>query len=238
MRRPRLGFLGLGWIGLHRLTALAATDLAEIAALADVNAAALAQPLKIAPAARIAPAGDSLAALLEMDLDGLVIATPNAAHAEQARTALNEGLAVFCQKPLARTAAEVGRVLESARRADRLLAVDFSYRYVAGMPRVRDLIRSGELGEIYAVDLAFHNAYGPDKSWFYDLSQSGGGCVMDLGTHLIDLGLWCLDFPPVADVASLLYRKGRLLAKPIDEVEDYATAMIELGTGHFSPPCG
>jgi predicted dehydrogenase len=48
---------------------------------------------------------------------------------------------------------------------------------------------------VFAVDLVFHNAYGPDKPWFYDPELSGGGCVMDLGVHLVDLALWSLDFP-------------------------------------------
>ena len=51
---------------------------------------------------------------------------------------------------------------------------------------------------MYAVELAFHNAYGPDKEWFYDRRVSGGGCVVDLGVHLIDLALWTLGFPDVA----------------------------------------
>ena len=45
-------------------------------------------------------------------------------------------------------------------------------------------------GEVYAINLVFHNAYGPDKDWFYDMAQSGGGCVMDLGIHLLDLAHW------------------------------------------------
>ena len=58
------------------------------------------------------------------------------------------------------------------------------------------------LGRTYAVDLVFHNAYGPDKAWFYDPALSGGGCVMDLGVHLVDLALWALDFPAVTKVSS------------------------------------
>jgi predicted dehydrogenase len=63
-------------------------------------------------------------------------------------------------------------------------------------------MRSGELGRVFAVDLVFHNAYGPDKPWFYDPELAGGGCVMDLGVHLVDLALWSLDFPGVTAVTS------------------------------------
>jgi predicted dehydrogenase len=76
------------------------------------------------------------------------------------------------------------------------------------MRRIRETLRSGELGRVFAVDLVFHNAYGPDKAWFYDPELSGGGCVMDLGVHLVDLALWSLDFPGVTNVTSTLMAKG------------------------------
>src|SRR5947199_289519 len=80
--------------------------------------------------------------------------------------ALKRGAAVFCQKPLGRTAAEARAVIDAARAADRLLCVDLSYRFTDGMRRIRELVRAGALGRVYAVDLVFHNAYGPDKAWF------------------------------------------------------------------------
>ena len=143
-----------------------------------------------AEAGRLAPRRKlvgTLDDLVDLEVDGVVIATPSAMHAEQSIRALERGAAVFCQKPLGRTAAEVRAVVDAARAADRLLGVDLSYRFTEGMRRVRDLVRSGELGRVYAVDLVFHNAYGPDKPWFYDPALSGGGCVMDLGVHLVDL---------------------------------------------------
>jgi predicted dehydrogenase len=161
----------------------------------------------------------------------LVIATPSALHAEQSIRALGQGAAVFCQKPLGRTAAEAQAVVDAARTADRLLGVDFSYRYTEGMRRIREIVRSGELGRVHAVDLVFHNAYGPDKPWFYDPALSGGGCVMDLGVHLADLALWALDFPDVAGVSARLFAGGEPLGGRPDRVEDYAVATLDLGTG-------
>jgi predicted dehydrogenase len=180
--RPRLGFLGLGWIGCSRRDAIATADAGEVAAVAD-------------PA--LPHALDSLDELLEEELDGIVIATPSAFHAEQAIAALERGLAVFCQKPLGRTAAETRAVVEAARAADRLLGVDLSYRYAEAFRVAHDVVRSGELGEILAAHLVFHNAYGPDKAWFYDPTLAGGGCVIDLGVHLVDLAVWILDLDPV-----------------------------------------
>src|SRR5204863_634882 len=125
-----------------------------------------------------------------------------------------------------RSAAEVQAIVAAARTADRLLGVDLSYRHVEGLLKIRELLRTQTLGEVFAVDLVFHNAYGPQKPWFYDRSLSGGGCVIDLGIHLVDLALWTLASPPITHVSSTLFAKGRPLTD--GEVEDYAIATLRL----------
>jgi predicted dehydrogenase len=225
---PRVGFLGLGWIGQHRLQALVAAKTCRVAAVADPCLEARARALDAAPGA---VSVDSLEALLALDLDGAVIATPSALHATQALALLERGIAVFCQKPLARTAFETGVIVAAARASDRLLGCDFSYRHTEGMRRIRECIAAGELGQVYAADLVFHNAYGPDKAWFRNAALSGGGCAIDLGTHLIDLALWALGFPRVERVASRLYAQGRPLPPGSIEVEDYALAQLDIEGG-------
>lgn len=227
-RTPALGFLGVGWIGRHRMEAIARAGLGRVAAVADTSPEMIAAARETAPDAQVA---DGLDGLLEMGLDGIVIATPSAMHAEQSIRALEAGVAVFCQKPLGRTADEVRRVVDAARAADRLLAVDLSYRFTEGMRAIRERIAGGELGRIYAVDLVFHNAYGPDKPWFYDPALSGGGCVMDLGVHLVDLALWAMDFPAVDGVTARLHAGGEPLGPGADRCEDYATARVDLANG-------
>ncbi|QQV76658.1 Gfo/Idh/MocA family oxidoreductase [Sphingomonas aliaeris] len=228
MRKSRLGFLGVGWIGRHRMEAMLATGSVEAAVLSDPSPDMLAAARALAPDAAVV---GSLDAMLAQDLDGIVIATPSGLHAEQSIRALENGVAVFCQKPLGRNAAEAARVVAAARTADRLLSVDFSYRFTIGMIRIAELVRTGALGDVYAVDLTFHNAYGPDKPWFYDRSQSGGGCVMDLGVHLVDLALWVLDFPgATADISAALFAQGMPLVT-LDRTEDYAVASVTLETG-------
>jgi predicted dehydrogenase len=122
-------------------------------------------------------------------------------------------------------------VIDAARQSNLLLGVDLSYRFTAGMQRIRELVRGGELGQIFAADLTFHNAYGPDKPWFYDPALSGGGCVMDLGVHLVDLALWALDWPEVANVQSHLLAGGAPLRDAATQCEDYAVATITLASG-------
>jgi predicted dehydrogenase len=204
------------------------TDAAEVVAIADPSEQALSEAQAIVPGARPM---ENLSDIIDAGVDGIVIATPTALHAGQAIEALRSGVSVFCQKPLGRTADEVSAVVAAARDADVLLAVDFSYRFTEAMQRVREAIAAGELGRIFAIDVTFHNAYGPNKPWFYDVRQSGGGCVIDLGVHLVDLALWTLDFPDVESASAHLLARGARLKQPPDQVEDYAVATLELDGG-------
>ncbi|MDB4954405.1 MAG: oxidoreductase [Myxococcales bacterium] len=226
MKRPRLGFLGVGWIGRHRMEAIADARCAEIAAIADPSRERLGAALGVVPGA--VPC-EHLGQLLEVPLDGIVIATPSALHKEHCLAVLDHGRAVFCQKPLARTADETRRVVDAARAADRLLGVDLSYRYTAAVQQIRQALHTGGIGRVFAIDLTFHNAYGPDAAWFYDKSASGGGCVIDLGIHLVDLALWLLDFPAIDAVSSRLYAAGEPIAGDSLSVEDFAVAELRAG---------
>lgn len=232
---PRLGFLGVGWIGRNRLEVIARARAGAVAFIADPVPANSEQARKAAGQAQVV---NSLQDMLTEEVDGIVIATPSALHAEQTINALEAGKAVFCQKPLGRNKEETRRVVEAARKANKLLGVDLSYRHTKAMQAVHQVVQSGELGEIYAVELIFHNAYGPDKAWFYDPKLSGGGCVIDLGVHLVDLALWCLHFPKVEKVSSHLFSKGKPITGADGKVEDYATASITLQTGtHLQLTC-
>src|SRR3954454_11999023 len=161
-RTPRLGFLGVGWIGRSRMQSLLASGAGTAAAIADPD------PELRSAAAADAPDAvqtEGLDARLRCELDGVVIATPSALHAEQAVTALAAGVPVFCQKPLGRNAEEAGAVVAAAARADRLPCVHLPLRHTEAMPRIREQLAAGAIGKVYALDLVFHNAYGPDKPW-------------------------------------------------------------------------
>jgi predicted dehydrogenase len=236
---PRLGFLGVGWIGRSRMESLVASGAGAVHAIADTEPARAAEAALLASDAHCEA---SLEALLDHDLDGVVIATPSALHAAQCILVLERGVAVFCQKPLGRTAAETQAVVDAARTAGQLLGIDLSYRYTAALQAVREVVRSGAIGEVFAVDLVFHNAYGPDIGWARDPALAGGGCVIDLGVHLVDMALWTLDFPVVTGVTSQLFARGQRLWPPerngrlpalanATVCEDHAFASVELSTG-------
>ena len=223
--KPKLGFAGVGWIGRSRMQAAAESGLADIVLISDPSEDCVAAACMLAPHAAAVASFEE--AVSNPDVEALVIATPSALHMEQAVAAFESGKAVFCQKPLGRTAEEVRAVVQAAQKANKLLGADFSYRHTQAFKAIHAVIQSGELGNIFAVDLKFHNAYGPDKPWFYDLELSGGGCVLDLGIHLFDLMLYALDFPEVKTVNSSLYAKGASV-KGKNVVEDYASVHLQL----------
>lgn len=226
--RPRIAFLGAGWIGHARMMALADADCAEIVAVADPHAPALA---RVRERLVSCESCGSLEELLALTPDGVVIATPNAMHASQTVAALGAGAAVFCQKPLGRTLGETRMAIETARRADRLLGVDYSYRHCSGLREIRKSIAAGSLGRVFAADLTFHNAYGPDKPWYYEPALAGGGCLTDLGVHLVDMGLWVLGAARVSQADGTLFANGRVLPPGSRESEDFALARLMLEEG-------
>lgn len=224
--KPKLGFAGVGWIGKNRLMAINERQIAEIKAAVDPDDEAVQEVRKeIDDVQHIS----SFEAMLNKDIDGIVIATPSALHADQALEALKKGKAVFCQKPLGRNREETERVVNTAREQNLLLGVDFCYRHIRAAQEVKEVVHSGELGNIHAVRLTFHNAYGPDKSWYYDPSLAGGGCLMDLGIHLVDLLFWVLDEDEIHYPEGQMYQKGNLLSNRDEQVEDYVATQFSVG---------
>lgn len=241
MTPPRLAFVGVGWIGRARMKAVVAAGAADAAVVMDVDE-------EVAEKAAADVGCDvvvtSLDAALAHDVDGIVLATPSALHAEQSLAALQRGLPVFCQKPLGRTAAECRAIADTARERDLVVGVDLSYRHVRAFEVAVNAARSGALGRVFAVDLVFHNSYGPDRPWFRDPALSGGGCLIDLGTHLVDFALRALDDEPVR-VSASLFAQGEALADTSQRVEEYAAVELEMPDGAIARvacswflPCG
>lgn len=225
---PRVGFLGVGWIGRQRMEAAHRAGVLQVAAVADVDQAAA---RSAAVAVNCHDVVGDLDALLRQDLDGIVIATPTALHAGQAHRALAQKVPVFCQKPLGRTAAECRDLVAAARTANVRLGVDMSYRHLAAVHAAQRALVAGEIGRPHAAELVFHNAYGPDKAWVRDPELAGGGALIDLGCHLIDLAALFLGELVPCSVQGDLFVAGHPLNGRRHEVEDLALAQIRLQDG-------
>jgi predicted dehydrogenase len=184
----RLGVAGLGWLGESLIKDAVRSPEFEVVAVQDVlshRARVIADNYSVPSCHQ-----DYAALLAQPEVDAVLICTPNHLHAQQAQLALRAGKDVLVQKPLALSASDARQTLSAAEAAGRLLLVDYTYRFLETMASLREALRSA--GAVQAVRAAFHNIYGPgaDKAWFFNPSTSGGGALMDLGVHLLDLGIW------------------------------------------------
>jgi predicted dehydrogenase len=190
----RLGVAGLGWLGESLIKdAIRLADF-EVVAVQDVVPD---RARAIAAAYEVRWSGEEFAELLARpEVDAVLICTPNHLHASQAQLALEAGKHVLVQKPLALSAADAQQTIAAAKRSGRLLFVDYTYRFVPSMAALREGL--GSPRSIRSMRAAFHNIYGPgaEKTWFFNPATSGGGALMDLGVHLLDLGLWLSQADP------------------------------------------
>jgi predicted dehydrogenase len=171
------------------------------------------------------------------EIDAVAIALPNALHEPVAIRALEAGKHVLCEKPLAMNAAQGERVVATARRLNRKLMVHFNYRFQAPSQCIKEAIDAGVLGHIYFARTVWHRKRGIPNlgSWFTQKSMAGGGALIDLGIHRLDLALWLMGYPRPVSVSGTTYNQlGRNLAEAagkVFDVDDLAAAFIRFENG-------
>jgi len=197
---PEIGIVGLGGIGTSHASWL--TDAgASIAGGADVAAAARDS---FADAFDV-PVYDGHETLYDdVDLDAIVVTTPNRFHEPAAVAALERDIDVLCEKPLAHTLAAAERIATAADASDAFCTVGFHNRYTPAAERFKTRQAAGTFGEISHVEANYVRRRGipAPGSWFTDESMAGGGALIDIGVHVIDYVLYLLDFPEPVDVAA------------------------------------
>src|SRR5438105_1894699 len=173
----RLGVAGLGWLGESLIKDVPRVAGLELVAVQDVRPGRSREIARMYGAAWCGESFDELLALEEVD--AVLICTPNGFHARQAQAALSAGKDVLVQKPLALSCADAQRTIDTATATERLLFVDYTYRFLETMRTLRET--ATDSGGIRSMRAEFHNIYGPgaEKAWFFDSSTSGGGALMD-----------------------------------------------------------
>ena len=126
--------------------------------------------------------------LARPDLDAVIIATPNSLHAEQMIASAQAGKHVFCQKPIALTLEDADRMIAAASQYGIVFQIGFMLRFTPPIPRIQQLIASGELGEIIAIRGSIFG-WEPTNEWFY-IKEQGGGVILDTLIHFADLVRW------------------------------------------------
>lgn len=241
--RVRVGVIGCG-AGSFHLEGYAADPRAEIVALAGLETVRCQELATKYGVPRTY--GDYRELLADADIDAVSIAVPNHLHLPMALAAFEAGKHVLIEKPLARTVAEGEQMVAAARDANLKLAIAFNRRYRSDMQTLCNHIGDGGLGRIYYVKAFWMRRAGIPGlgSWFTIKAQAGGGPLIDLGVHVLDMALWLMGNPRVVTASAATYAElgpqgkgnwagGRFTVsadKPY-EVEDLATAFLRTEDG-------
>ncbi len=239
----RVGIIGIGGIGEVHLKAYLQHPDVQVVAVADPAEARLRQiATTYGLANKYTDYHDMLA---RDDIDAVSVCTPNNLHAPAAIAALEAGKHVLCEKPLARSGAEAATMVQAATAAGRVLQVAFNHRQRGDVQVLKNYIVSGGLGRIYHAKATWMRRAGiPGMGgWFTNREMAGGGPLIDLGVHILDMALYLLGEPEVISISAATYAelgpRGRgsfsdqshLVGQGGYEVEDLATAFVRLGSG-------
>ena len=195
MNKVNVGIIGCGGIATSKhLPSLGKIPEAHITAFFDV-AADRAEDAKAkfgTPDARVYT--DVNALLADPGVDVVHICTPNDTHASISIAAMEAGKHVLCEKPMAKTAADAQRMLETSERTGRKLSIAYQNRFRRECLWLNEACRNGELGEVYLAKAhAVRRRAVPTWGVFLDQEKQGGGPLIDIGTHALDLALWFMD---------------------------------------------
>jgi predicted dehydrogenase len=183
--------------------------------------------------------------LKDPNIDAISVCTWNNGHAPISIAALNAGKHVLCEKPLCKTVEEAVAVEEAVRSSGKTLQVGFVRRYASNTRIVKEYIDNGEFGDIYYAKATCIRRLGNPGGWFSDIERSGGGPLIDLGVHVIDLCWYLMGRPKVKSISGNTYRKlgNRSNVKNLNyykaadynaehnDVEDLANAVIRFENG-------
>ena len=152
------------------------------------------------------------------EIDAVSVCTPNKAHSEITIAALKAGKHVLCEKPAARTYAEVEQMQKTAEECGKILNIGVVNRFNDAVNKIRDLIKAGELGDVFHVYVSFrsHRSIPGLGGDFTNSALAGGGVLIDWGVHFLDIVMYCTGDPTVSTVSSESFcRLGK-------DMKDYA----------------
>ena len=242
--RLRVGVIGLGYAGeAHSIGYRALAEDVELVAIAGLEEGRRASLAQTYGYRYQHGAWEDLVA--RDDLDIVSVCTPNYLHAPITIAALSSGKHVLCEKPLARTGAEARAMVAAARANDRVLHTAFNWRERGDVQVLRRHIDTGALGRIYHAKATWMRRRGIPSmgSWFTSKEMAGGGPLIDLGVHVLDLALFLMGEPAVTAVSAATYAElgtkgdygwaptAKMSVGSTFEVEDLATAFVRLEGG-------
>lgn len=184
MKKLRFGLIGAGGIAQAYAQAFGQSDCCQLTAVADVRADAARALAEIT-------AGQAYTDYRELaekeSLDAVIVSTPPASHPEIACFFLDRGIPVLCEKPLCLTVAEAEAMIAAAERSSVLFTMASKFRYCEDVIKAKGIVASGILGDVIQFENAFTARVDMSKRWNSDPAVSGGGVLIDNGTHSVDI---------------------------------------------------
>jgi len=219
----RVGLVGAGSIAQFHVQSYAKNPDVEIVGVADLK---LDRAQAMASAYGIPNTFGNHHDLLAMEgLDAISVCTWNNSHAEISIDALNAGKDVLCEKPLSRTVAEALEVQKAVGATGRMLEVGYVRRYGLNTQILKKFVDAGDLGDIYYSKASSIRRMGNPGGWFADVERSGGGPLIDIGVHVIDLAWYLMGSPKPVSVSGNSYHylgnRANVIGKSRYEVSDY-----------------
>lgn len=201
MHKAKIGVIGLGGVAqLVHLPNFTKIPNADVTAVAETNKNRL---RTIADKFGIKQIYNNHKDLLDKaDVDAVIIATPTSTHKEIAIDCLNAGKDVLVEKPMARSFQEAKQIVDAAKKNKKILMVGMNLRYRPDTMLLRSFINTNEIGEPFYVKCGWIRKQSSGEKWFTKKEESGGGVIIDLGIHIMDLALWLLDFPEISSVST------------------------------------
>ncbi len=205
----RVGIIGCGGIanGKH-MPSLAKVEEVEMVAFCDLVKERAEKAAKDYGTADAKVYTDYKELLKDKSIDVIHVCTPNKSHAQITIDSLESGKHVMCEKPMAKTAADARRMVEAAKRTGKKLTIGYQNRFRADSQYLYGACRRGDLGDIYfAKAHAIRRRAVPTWGVFLNEEEQGGGPLIDIGTHALDLTLWMLDNYKPKTILGTTYHK-------------------------------
>ena len=226
--------VGLGWPGIQHLKGYIADPRSEVIAVCDLDKG---HAQEVATEYKIPRVYTNHLEMLENgDIDAVSVCLPNFLHAPISIDALNAGKHVLCEKPPARSAQEAKAMADAAAENDKTLMYALVQRFDGSTQMLKELVREGELGEIYFGKAGYVRRRGVPvgrEGWFVDKERSGGGALIDIGVHALDCVWWLMNSPRPVEVMGTSYSHFEHLV-PDDvkyDVDDATFAQIRFENG-------
>jgi predicted dehydrogenase len=239
----KIGIIGAGNIGgVHIKEFSKLADLCEITTITDADLPLAEARAKEHDIARVAETPEEL--IQSTDVDAVIIGVPNQHHALFAVQAINAGKHVLVEKPMGINSEAARRILKASEASDNIVMVGHQMRFESVPMQIKEQVQRGELGRIYTAKTGWFRRKGIPGwgTWFTRMDQSGGGPLIDIGVHMLDLALYLMGNPKPVSVYGATYAEfgprrkgigswGRPNWDGVYDVEDLATAMIKMQDG-------